>query len=61
MVIAEAPACALASAQLDLAAVVVVVVAAAVVAAAVVAAAGALQQAEDRGSRAVPFPVGAID
>lgn len=58
-VIAEAPACASASAQLDLAAVVVVVAAAAVVAA--VAVAGALQQAGDRGSRAVPFSVCAIE
>ena len=55
VVIAEAPACALASAQLDLAAVVVDVVV--VAAAAVVAVAGALQQAEDRGSKAVPFSV----
>ena len=59
VVIAEAPACASASAQLDLAAAVVVVVVAA--AAAVVAVAGVLQQAGDRGSRAVPFSVRAIE
>ena len=59
VVIAEAPACASASAQLDLAAAVVVVVVVAA-AAAVVAVVGAPQQAGDRESRAVPFSVRAI-
>ena len=59
VVIAEAPACASASEQLDLAAVVVVVVVVVAVAA-VVAVVGAPQQAGDRESRAVPFSVRAI-